>query len=69
VNDRLRREASVELTLKQAADMLRPKGAQTDVPEFRNDVMADVQLVGLESAGPDRPFDRYEPVSELPRDG
>jgi len=65
MNDRLRREASVELTLEQAADMLWTKDAQTDVPEFRDDVMADVKLVGLEGARPDGSFDRDEPFSEI----
>ena len=68
MNEGLRRQARVKLVFEQGADVLKAKGAQADVSELGDDVMADMELVRFVSARANGLSDRSQPISEIPRD-
>jgi hypothetical protein len=65
----LRREARIELTLEQAANVVWAQGAKADVPDFRVHVVTDMEFVRFVGPRPNRRSDRFKPISEILGDG
>jgi hypothetical protein len=65
----LRREARIELTLEQAANVLWAQVAKADVTNFRVHVVTDMEFVRFVAPRPNRRSDRFKPIGEILGDG